>query len=532
MAEPILEFGGKVGLAYKHDWNAAFGMRQQQAESQRRQQADAAAKVKMMADDLKFANVNNEYDAGELKNYSIETVKKIGEHILSNPNWQTDPMAYMQYKQMTNELQNNDIIRRATRFDAEAKALQDFIAKNPEMKDDPDIQSYFTQVENYRKYGNTDGEQYTQPVYDEAGNMVKGPEKLIKEFTFMGIDNFNYEGELAKIAGTVGSNDITKDIKGTKIQEVQVTREDAMEAMSTALKSNNRFKWEKLWKDENPELKELLINQYGNEEMAKMNYLTDKLLPFTDYKYSKDDNWGLKAQLAMQAKKGENEGGVYPYFTNILSKQPLSTINGKELSVFNNLPKGQNGQYTVMPNQKGFIQVTMPDGQKKLYPITTPATTKSIPILRFNDQGFKGPDGKLYLGYSATAEIEPSIRKSFLDALGFQNMQQYQQAFGVKSIVEAEELMKQQFLSGNAVVYFQGNETNNSVMSYEKQFIGQKAAITTPQYGLPDTEIIIESNAGNQNNGKQSSEKNKQNSPSIYTPNYINNQGNQEDLTQ
>jgi len=485
MAIPILEYGGKHGLAYRHDWNAAAQLQWEKANRERQEQADAAAKVKTMAADMKYATVNNEFDAGELKAFSDAKSKEIGKLLLEHPDWQTNPAVYIQYQKLTHELQDNDIIRRATRFDQQAKALYDFIEKNPDMADDPDIQNQLASVEQYRKHGHVSGESYTPEIMDENGTVLREKQREIKEYTFTGLDMFNPQAVAAEWAKSLGQTKIVADKFGQVHSETQTNYSDLLAGTNDLLLGKNGLKFKNAWGRENDFTRDRYIeNAGGDENMAMRYWLADMGKRHTNYSKETDDGYLAKRQLALQAQK-EQKPVYLPFLNNIAAKQPGQTFTGNNLGVFNKLPQSGNG-YTVMPGTKGYISIKDANGKTQLINFTAPQTTSAFPKLTFNNYGIKDIDGGMLLSYTGIANSDPAILRSLVDQMGYQNIQKLQQAFGVESRDELGELIRQQINKGSAELFFPGDITTNNVNQYDKGLLGQDATANMPYYsGIP-----------------------------------------------
>lgn len=481
MAVPIMEYGGKHGLAYRHDWNAAAQLQWEKADREQRDKANATAKMKNLADDMKYATVNNEFDAGELKSFSDAKSKEIGKLILQHPDWETNPAVYMEYRKLTHELQDNDIIRRATRFDQQAKSLYDFIQKNPDMADDPDIKQQLSQVEQYRQYGNVAGEKFKPDLTDAEGNVLIPGGREVKEYTFTGLDMFDPQAEAAKWAKSLGTQKIVQDRYGRTVSEMQTKYSDLLAGTNDLLLGKHGLKFKNAWGKETDFVRDMYVQKSGGDENMAMRYwLADMGKRHTDYAKETDDGYFGRMQLAMQRQK-EQKPVYLPFLNNIATKEPGQTFTGNNLGVFNRLPRTDNG-FTVNPGTKGYIAVKTSDGKTQLINFTTPQTSSMFPSLNFNNYGIKDVDGGILLSYTGMANADPVLLRSMVDQMGYQNIQKLQQAFKVETREQLGEIIREQINKGSAELFFPGDITTNNVNEYDKGLLGQDATANMPYY--------------------------------------------------
>lgn len=182
-----LEYGLKAGLAQN------FGAQDRindlrYNEALNRQAAIAAEnKAKMFAEDFDYNNAMNSYDNPKVKEFAQFQIKRIGQFVNQNPDWETNVTKRAQYKQLIRELKDNPDLNRGMQSDANYAQFSKDLAeksKNPGLYDAEAYADIDRQWKNYVKYGNQLGEEaarkegakpfvYTQPQdfvdLDKAG---------------------------------------------------------------------------------------------------------------------------------------------------------------------------------------------------------------------------------------------------------------------------------------------------------------------------------------------------------------------------
>jgi hypothetical protein len=154
---PLLDFGTVQGLAYRHNYQ------QDIANLHQEEQLDAMAKQRAknetaeMANMFKFGAANNEYDRNNLRAFTDSKVKEMGTYFNQNPDWKYDVGKTLYAKQMSDQLLNNEHVKRSMYYDSQVKATQDYLEKNPNILSAEELNKYKTQMQNRAKFGDIDG---------------------------------------------------------------------------------------------------------------------------------------------------------------------------------------------------------------------------------------------------------------------------------------------------------------------------------------------------------------------------------------
>ena len=154
----FFEFGALHGLAVSPDTAGRVQDKFRGAEMKRQATLDAANKVRILGDKVKFGKAKNRFDNPILKKYSEDKIKEIGELFTKGDPF-SDPGLWIQFNQKTNDLVDNPVVWRAERFEAEAAAMDAWVAdpKNGEYRDGKYIQEMQAQRANYLATGDSLG---------------------------------------------------------------------------------------------------------------------------------------------------------------------------------------------------------------------------------------------------------------------------------------------------------------------------------------------------------------------------------------
>jgi len=158
-----LEFGLRTGLSADFGANNEINDLRYREAVKRQALTEAANKAKMFADDLDYTNgAMNPFDNPRVKQFSQFQIKRIGQFVNQNPDWETNLDKRAQYKQLTHDLKDNTDLRRGMASDAAFKQLDADLAeksKHPELFDQEAYKHVLQQRDNYLKYGHQDGEE-------------------------------------------------------------------------------------------------------------------------------------------------------------------------------------------------------------------------------------------------------------------------------------------------------------------------------------------------------------------------------------
>mgnify|MGYP001589060294 CR=1 FL=1 len=151
------------------------------ANLERQARLTAENKAKMFADDLSYTNAMNPHDNAIVKQNSLAKIQEMGSFFRSNPNWETDPSARLQYNNMVRGLKDNPDLNRGLQSDSnfalESKWMTD--PKNRDLAGDAEFQRQRAiQRENYRQWGNQLGKE----AFEKQGKVAyqfQPPEELV-----------------------------------------------------------------------------------------------------------------------------------------------------------------------------------------------------------------------------------------------------------------------------------------------------------------------------------------------------------------
>ncbi len=172
----------EIGLlqGYAQDFSDSKRVEDLRYNEQLKKQAQIAAqnKAKMFADDFDYNNAMNEFDNPRVKQFAQFQIKRIGQFVNQNPDWETNVEKRAQYKQLIRELKDNPDLNRGLQTDANIKKFREYAAdpKNNEMINTPEFQAEKGKLDNYLKYGNPLGE---AAKGEKAEYMFMAPEESV-----------------------------------------------------------------------------------------------------------------------------------------------------------------------------------------------------------------------------------------------------------------------------------------------------------------------------------------------------------------
>jgi hypothetical protein len=191
----MAEFGLPLGLSVDLQYDQRINDLRYREQQNQRAKAMAEVKASLFASDMDYQNAINSYDSPRIKEFAKGQIKKIGQFINENPDWQVNLDKRMQLNQLKKELKDNQGLHRGLASDAARKqylADRAEVAKNPQQHDVDAYNAVDQEWNNYLQYGNqygadaakAQGEQafvYTKPrdfvdlnkAFQETGNSFK-----------------------------------------------------------------------------------------------------------------------------------------------------------------------------------------------------------------------------------------------------------------------------------------------------------------------------------------------------------------------
>jgi hypothetical protein len=149
-----------AGLAYRHDykgWNDEMA-RQEQLNMVKK--AADQQRAGWIADKMKLGKTWTDFDSKGLQGMAQEKFKDIAKILNDNPNWESDPNAIAQVNMISEQLLDNDYVRRSKMvYDNYQRLTKDM--SNPDLVEDDEVraqmQDYLNKYQNYNKHGNIEG---------------------------------------------------------------------------------------------------------------------------------------------------------------------------------------------------------------------------------------------------------------------------------------------------------------------------------------------------------------------------------------
>lgn len=171
-----IQAGLARGLAQDLQYDQRIQDLRYQKQEMDRAQALNAAKVKMFVDDTDYMNAVNSFDNPRIKQYSEQVIKDLGKYINENPDYMYDAQKMMEVKRMKRQLKDNPYLHQGMASDDNIKKFNaDLaeVAKNPGFHNTNAYDKIAQQLENYKRFGNQDGEDAARQVGVKAFNYIK-----------------------------------------------------------------------------------------------------------------------------------------------------------------------------------------------------------------------------------------------------------------------------------------------------------------------------------------------------------------------
>jgi len=193
-----LEWGTVSGLAQSGQFDHKINDLRYNEMQNKRALAENEARVKMLADSMDFQNAMNDHDNPIVKEFARKKQFEIGEYMRMNPDAEYNLEKKIVLNQKLKDLKDNPDLRRGMASDS---AYREFIkdlgevAKDPKKYDTEAYDGVNAQWENYRKFGNQDGEEAAKLegkksfLYSKPQELINVTETLLK--TGKNINNFN-----------------------------------------------------------------------------------------------------------------------------------------------------------------------------------------------------------------------------------------------------------------------------------------------------------------------------------------------------
>lgn len=164
---PLFDFGTSSGLAYRHNFNADMARLLQEEGMINNQKAAAEAKAIKYGDELKFATGYTPYFQSKIDEVANNNIVQIGKLLHENGNNPAaSPMVWAQYKQLANQIGNNEWTVKSDAAKKEYEKFTSFLAENPDMMTDPDVQKQLDEWKQFKETG-------TVTKFDNNGNAVR-----------------------------------------------------------------------------------------------------------------------------------------------------------------------------------------------------------------------------------------------------------------------------------------------------------------------------------------------------------------------
>lgn len=171
-----IQAGLARGLAQDLQYDQRIQDLRYQKQEMDRAQALNAAKVKMFVDDTDYMNAVNQFDNPRIKQYSEQVIKDLGKYINENPDYMYDSQKMMEVKRMKRQLKDNPYLHQGIASDDNIKKYNadlSEVAKNPERHSKGAYEKIALQLENYKKFGNQDGEDAARQLGTKAFSYTK-----------------------------------------------------------------------------------------------------------------------------------------------------------------------------------------------------------------------------------------------------------------------------------------------------------------------------------------------------------------------
>ena len=193
---PVLSGGMARGLSYVIPWAQEENMMLREQALDRQAHKDIEAKAKLLGQDIKLPKVDDSYVGQKLKEYSQGQLKKLGQFVTENPDFQSDPGKWIQYKSLADSVANNDYAVRLAKVKDEYGYLTKYMKDNSNDLNDPNsgLRDELQRYSNWKKTGNF-----------ESGQ--SGAEKNQQDYMFTKPKQWDYDKDM---------RDMGSKAKGTK----------------------------------------------------------------------------------------------------------------------------------------------------------------------------------------------------------------------------------------------------------------------------------------------------------------------------
>lgn len=332
------------------------------AQLQRQAKISAQNHAKMFADDFEYNNAMNAHDNPIVKEYANGQLTKIGKYLRENPDWETNPMKRVQYKQMLHELKDNPELNRGLQSDANFSEASKWLAnpKNAKMANNSKIAEGIKQQQsNYLKYGNQQGEDGLKNFGKQHYNFI-APE-----------DNINTLATLEKYAKSVHADYFVPEKKPGFVGAGKWTVSDnaKLSFSKQIFENEDGVAFDKQWEN-------LPDNEKSNFGHDKNKWLMANAEPF----------FPTKPYEGQQPKDYDNEKGGYsitPIQNKVLNLNVKNEGGGvaqgtttarKSWELKANIPIGKEVQQLINPNS---WEIESPVGEEQF----TTSSIIEIPVL-------------------------------------------------------------------------------------------------------------------------------------------------------
>jgi hypothetical protein len=315
------EFGTLQGLAVDFQSNERINDLYRQETALQRAKGIAEAKASLYANDIKYQNAMNRFDAPRVKQRNTKAIYELGEWKRNNPDWSYNPTKRAEYDVKLQDLKSNEDVLRGVASDNAFKAmttdLQE-LAKSGKHYNKKAYDGYLQQKRDYEQWGNQNG-------YDAAQSEGLQPFVYIKPKEF--IDDL--AGDLLKAGDGIQDYNVIKPKDGN-------IGEWYSEAKPEAVGAVKRMKYEQ----HGAQLQQLAEENGWNESQLD-KYVTDNIAAGIKKNYSignanaKFDNMMRSAEFGLQKKKLQGELMSNPSYTPfdyvIDPRNQVGQLNGDDI---------------------------------------------------------------------------------------------------------------------------------------------------------------------------------------------------------
>lgn len=189
---PLFDFGTSSGLAYRHNFNADMARLLQEEAMINNQKAAAEAKAEKLGGMMKFGKGFTKHQQQNIDLIGNESVAEMGKIINENGGSITNPATYARLNQLSNRMVNNEYTIKAKATEKQYEAMSDFLIKNPDLADDPEVNK---QLDYWKQFDETGQYDIVDPVTNTKTTM--------HDFVFRNpINTVNLDEEFSKVVKT------------------------------------------------------------------------------------------------------------------------------------------------------------------------------------------------------------------------------------------------------------------------------------------------------------------------------------------